>query len=137
MTGINEKKTVTTTEEVTTEETTGKAPEAPYVTHEQLEQLVVDFNKALQVRDQQNYMKEDDLTKAFMMINQAVAALNAKTEVVVEKLLDQGTLTREEVDTALTKKLEEAQRLQKEALEKALQAQKEAAELTEKEVSNG
>lgn len=126
MTGINDKKgTLTETEDTPNLDTPATLGD--------IQDIVNTFNQVLQARDQQDYDQQEDLTKAFMMINQAIAALNAKSEVISEHFIAKGELSEESVTEALKTKLEEAAKMQHEALEKAIKQQKEQAELAAKE----
>ena len=131
MTGINDKlpKEENMTEEVNTQEFDPTAPD----TQGEIESLVGYFNEALAFRDKQQEFKENELTHAFMTVNQSIAALNSKIDIALEHLIDKGELNMDDISAKMRVKLEEAAELQKKAIQEALAKQ---AELMEKEASN-
>lgn len=136
MTGINDK---LPQEEVTEQEvgvlTDKQKAELESTPANQLdiEQLVSDFNEVLTIRDRQQEVKENELTHAFMTVNQSITAINSKIDVMLEYFVDKGEFSLEEVTEKIKTKLEEATELQRKAIQDAIARQQEAMQ---KEASN-
>lgn len=97
-------------------------------TQAEIKSLVDDFNEAFAFRDQQTELKENEITHAFMTINQSIAALNAKIDIALEHIVDKGEMTVDGITNKMKEKLEAAMEMQKKAIEEALAKQKEFVE---------
>lgn len=136
MTGINEKlpqEEAEVAEVGLTEDQVAELENTP-ANQLDIEKLVEDFNQVLTIRDKQQEIKENELTHAFMTVNQSITALNSKIDVMLEHLVDKGEFTIQDVTEKIKVKLEEATELQKKAIQEAIARQQEAIQ---KEASNG
>ena len=103
--------------------------------NQKLGQVYDDFNKVLTDRDRMTEQKENDLSHAFIMINQSLSALAAKLEAIEEALFASGT-DKAAYKEAVKTKVEESIKKQEEIMMRMAEEQKAAYEAAMKAQDN-
>ena len=99
------------------------------------EKVYSDFNNALASREEEQKQKEQDLTQAIMMINQAISAVNSKIDSVIDHLSENG-LDKEKFEETVKTKMVEATEHQKKVYDAFIEKQKELLNATKVSAEN-